>query len=118
MAVDNENEILRQIIEDLPTGDVHELHRPVMLVSLLDVARPAKAKGTTDVSLFYILRCEICLAGVAKDFEVIRASGRVIIIEEEEAAPEEDDWKCIHAEETQHMKRKCIRMHFVAMGMN
>jgi hypothetical protein len=51
MVADNKIEI--QIIKDLPTEDKPKLYRPVMSVSLLDVARPAKAKGTTSTSLFH-----------------------------------------------------------------
>jgi hypothetical protein len=43
---DSEIDIIQQIIEDLSTKDVYE-RRP-MSVSLLDVARPAKAKGTNN----------------------------------------------------------------------
>ena len=41
---DCEIDILQQIIEDISTGDEYEPQR--MSVSLLDIARPAKAKGT------------------------------------------------------------------------
>jgi hypothetical protein len=50
---DDDHEILRQIVEDTCSRDECEL-RP-MLVSLLDIARPAKAKGTNTVSMLYYL---------------------------------------------------------------
>ena len=43
-APDSEIEILLQIIQDLSTEGEYE-HQP-MSVSLVDIARPAKAKGT------------------------------------------------------------------------
>jgi len=86
---DCEIDILQQIIEDISTGDEYEPQR--MSVSLLDIARPAKAKG------------------VAKDFEIIETPIRVVALEEEEAEwpdVDEDEWESIYAVETQHMQQR------------
>jgi len=85
----SDNEIvLQQIIEDLTTECEYE-RRP-MSVLLVDIARPAKAKG------------------IAKDFEIVETPRRVVALHDEEGEwwESDEDWESVYAEETRHIERR------------
>jgi hypothetical protein len=72
------------------------------VVDLLDMARPAKPKGKVFCIMGVILHYLIIIhhAGIAKEFEVVQGSPRVIALPDEPRVPaiKDEDWENIDSE--------------------
>ena len=80
------------------------------IVDLLDMARPAKPKG---IKSFAISNCAILhdlttmhYTGLAKEFEVVQGSPRVIALPDEPRVPaiKDEDWESIDSEVTEQRR--------------
>lgn len=89
---------------------VEEKQRTIELnVTIMDIARPAKVKGT----FFFLLTPKInkmfCFSGVAKEYDIIESVRKVIALEENEREvdlweDETDDWEELYDEEINQRK--------------
>ena len=67
-------------------------HYTDMTVSLIDIARPAKGKGEIATRVFFLQDCRLyLLQGVAKDFEIVSKTRKVISLDDGDFEIWEDD---------------------------
>lgn len=90
------------VLDDLfyESGSEQEVEEDKKVVSLLDMARPAKQKGSSVALRPRLCRPNAFGAGVAKEFEFVQGMDRVIALEDEKEAEledsEEDEWEVIY----------------------